>query len=178
LFGNLNLVSCPTVLARRGCYEQIGGFDKRLPFSVDMEMWLRIGLFFNVAYLSQPLVQYRYHDRNLTRRYADLDLIHVYLCKRMVLEKYPGRFGELPYHDRLLEDTSQRIFERAINHYHEGEYKLAKQYLVFLKLIRNGRKAPDLIDSHIGELLKFVDEANALRWIGLSRDDRRKPAPS
>lgn len=176
LLGNLNVVSCPTVLARRACYEQIGGFDTRLPFSVDMEMWMRIALFYDVAYLAAPLVQYRYHESNLTRRFVDLDLIHVYLAKKMILEKYPGRFDLARYGAWLVADTSQRVFQRAIHHYEKQEYRLAKQYLTFLKLIRKDSKGQDVMDTHIDELLKFVDQANALQWIGWADDDRESAA--
>jgi glycosyltransferase involved in cell wall biosynthesis len=178
LFHNLNIVCCPSVVARRECYEKLGGFDSRLPLAGDLEMWLRIALFYDVAYISEPLMRYRWHDSNLTRRYLDLDLIQVYLAKRMSLDKYPGRFSGSPYEARLVDDTTRRVFERALHHCHQQEYKLAKQYLVFLQLVRQASKEPSLIDSYIGELLASVDQANALRWIGRGRKDSSQASRS
>lgn len=168
MFVNLNLICCPSVMARRECYEKIGGFDARLPFSGDMEMWMRIALFYDVAYLSQPLIQYRFHDNNLTHRFLALDLIHIYLCKRMLLEKYPQRFDR-SYFKTLIEDSSLRIFDRAVHHYRQHQYKTAKQYLVFLEMIRNGTDKPELIDIYIEQLLSYVNQANAMNWLGLSK---------
>ena len=168
MFVNLNIICCPSVMARRECYEKVGGFDARLPFSVDMEMWMRIALFYDVAYLSQPLIEYRFHESNLTHRYMALDLIHIYLCKRMLLEKYPNRLNN-SYYDTLGDDSSSRIFERAVHHYRQKQYKTAKQYLVFLGKIRNLTDEPGLIDVYIEQLLRYVDQANAINLIGFSR---------
>jgi glycosyltransferase involved in cell wall biosynthesis len=163
---NLNIISCPSVMARRECFEKIGGFDARLPFSVDMEMWMRIALFFDVAYLAEPLIWYRFHENNLTHQYLPLDLIHVYLCKRILLEKYP-EILDRSYDEILVEDSTTRILERAIHHYWKGEYKIAKQHLIGLKMIRNRKSDSSLTDVYIEQLTKYVDQANALAVIGM-----------
>jgi hypothetical protein len=165
---NLNIISAPSVLARRECYQKIGGFDTRLPFSVDMEMWMRIALFFDVAYLSQPLIQYRFHDKNLTHRYLALDLCHIYLCKRMLMEKYPERLNN-SYYETLIEDSTARIFERAVHHFWQHEYETAEQYLVFLKAIRNVRDEPELVDEEIEQLLRYIDQENAFALLELRK---------
>jgi len=167
MFVNLNMICCPSVMARRECFEKIGGFDARLPFSVDMEMWMRISLFYDIAYLSEPLMQYRFHDSNLTHRYMVLDLIHIYLCKRMLIEKYPRRLNST-YYQTLIEDSSSRIFDGAVHYYRQQQYKTAKQYLYFLGRIRNSMDEPKLIDVHIKQLLRFVNQANALNLIDLN----------
>lgn len=168
MFVNLNIVSAPSVLARRECYENIGGFDARLPFSVDMEMWMRIALFFDVAYLAQPLIQYRFHDSNVTHRFLALDLCHIYICKKMLLEKYPERLDN-SYHETLVDDSTSRIFERAIHHFWQQEYKTAKLYLVFLKKIRDLPDMPGLIDEEIEQLLRYVNQENAITLLGFSK---------
>jgi hypothetical protein len=125
-------------------------------------------LFFDVAYISQPLIQYRFHDSNLTHRYLALDLCHVYLCKRMLLEKYPERLGN-SYYETLVEDSTSRMFERAKNHFWQQDYKTAKQYLLFLKAIRFVPEGSQLIDAEIEQLLRYVDQANALTVLGVSQ---------
>ena len=175
MFESLNIICCPSVLARRECYEKIGGFDERLPFSCDMEMWMRISLFYDIAYLSQPLIQYRFHESNLTQSFLDLDLIHVYLCKRMLLEKYPAILG-VSYNDTLIEDISQRIFERAVHHYHMRQYRIARQYLYFLETIRNSMEAAEIIDFHIKQLQSYVSQANAFNLM-MKFENNTVPAP-
>ena len=48
------------VLARRSCYEHIGGFNSELPHCTDSEMWMRMLLFYDVACIGTPLVKYRW----------------------------------------------------------------------------------------------------------------------
>ncbi len=164
MFKNLNLVCCPSVLARRACYEQAGGFDQRLPFSCDMEMWMRLSLFYDVAYLAEPLMKYRFHESNMTKKYYELDLIHIYLCKKMLVEKYPQALAGT-YNQSLVDETTQRVFDRAVYHYHQGQYKTALQYLYFLELIRTPLENPGLIDKQIRQLEQYVKQANAIHWI-------------
>lgn len=143
MFVSMNLICCPSVVARRECYEKLGGFDARLPFSGDMEMWMRIALFNDIAYLSEPLMQYRMHESNQTRHYQTLDLIHLYLCKRILLEKYPQQL-DITYNKTLLEDTAQRITERIVYEYDRQQYKTVQQYLYFLENIRDLPDDPGL----------------------------------
>jgi len=65
-----NPVACPSVMARRECYEKLGRFDDRLPFATDMEMWLRIARVYSVGYLARPLLSHRVHGRQETARFA------------------------------------------------------------------------------------------------------------
>lgn len=64
-----NFVCCPSVMLRRACLEQAGLFDPRLPFTADLEMWLRISSKFDAGYLSEPLVNYRVHGQQETQKF-------------------------------------------------------------------------------------------------------------
>lgn len=70
LFAGLNFVACPSVMIRSECLRQLGGFDPRLPFSCDMEMWLRIVSRYDAGYLDEPLVAVRRHSGQETARFA------------------------------------------------------------------------------------------------------------
>jgi hypothetical protein len=56
-----NYVCCPSVLARRECYETLGEFRRELYFTCDWEMWMRLSLYYDVGCLGEPLVQFRRH---------------------------------------------------------------------------------------------------------------------
>jgi hypothetical protein len=56
-----NLVPCQTAMVRAACYREAGLFDSRLRFTPDLEMWLRLAIRWDVAYLSEPLVLLRRH---------------------------------------------------------------------------------------------------------------------
>lgn len=61
-----NLVSGSSVVMRRSLVERIGGFDPRLYFTLDLEMWLRLSLHSDVGYVAAPLVHLRRHDKQVT----------------------------------------------------------------------------------------------------------------
>ena len=62
-----NLVGEPTaVMVRRECLERVGGFNPTLWQLVDVEMWLRILLHYDVGFLPEPLCAYRHHESSST----------------------------------------------------------------------------------------------------------------
>lgn len=65
-----NFISCPSVVVRAECYRVLGGFDSRLPFTCDLEMWMRIASRYDVGYLATPLIANRVHTRQETQRFS------------------------------------------------------------------------------------------------------------
>jgi GT2 family glycosyltransferase len=51
----------PCMVVRRAVYERLGGFDNRLAYHEDWEMWTRIAANYPVAYVAEPLALYRVH---------------------------------------------------------------------------------------------------------------------
>ena len=65
-----NYVNGSTVLMRRACFSEVGGFDETLRAAVDTDMWFRLlkaGMEFR--HISEPLVWYRWHRKNLSHNY-------------------------------------------------------------------------------------------------------------
>jgi glycosyltransferase involved in cell wall biosynthesis len=56
-----NYIAFSGVLVRKSCYQDVGLFNTGLPYSSDLEMWLRICLKYSIGYLNIPLVTYRFH---------------------------------------------------------------------------------------------------------------------
>jgi len=52
-------IQTPSIVVRRDVYEQLGGFDQRLRFVEDWEMWVRIAANYSVGYEVEPLALYR-----------------------------------------------------------------------------------------------------------------------
>ncbi|TMC57248.1 MAG: glycosyltransferase [Chloroflexi bacterium] len=65
-----NLVPCQTVMARAVCYRALGGFNPRLHYTPDFEMWLRLALHGDVGYLAAPLARIRLHGEQASRPYV------------------------------------------------------------------------------------------------------------
>jgi hypothetical protein len=133
LISGKNLICCPSVLARRKCYEKLGGFDTSLPFTGDWEMWLRIALFYPVAYLASPLVKYRVHETNETHNFRELkQLEQYYLCKMLAIERHQGSIPD--YHQLkayLIDQHEKHAFALVFHYYQQRQYSKAKQALAF-----------------------------------------------
>ncbi len=94
-FGNMalyrNFVSCPTVMARAACYKELGGFDAGLPYTLDMEMWMRIAGRYDVGYLDEPLVGKRIHTNQETSRFTGQgrEIMELRSAMAMAFARYP-----------------------------------------------------------------------------------------
>jgi len=64
-----NLICAPSVVCRRQALVDIGGFNEQLHFACDYEAWLRMCVRYNIGFLKQPLVRYRWHGSNETHRF-------------------------------------------------------------------------------------------------------------
>ncbi len=134
LFTGVNIVCCPSVVLRRESYKQLGGFDAQLPFTADWEMWLRIGLFYDVAYLPEGLIKYRRHEAMETLNFSEVKALdHACQAKMRILEKYPEHIPDVENLKlQVAQDYQQQAVKQTIHHYQTQHYELAKQYLAFV----------------------------------------------
>lgn len=51
-----------TVVARRSCYRTVGSFDESVTDAADIDMWFRLALPHNLAYVAEPLALIRVHS--------------------------------------------------------------------------------------------------------------------
>jgi glycosyltransferase involved in cell wall biosynthesis len=63
----INTINLPTVVFTRACYERVGEFSDRIPFAYDWEYWMRIAVYYDIAFLAEPLVKWRIHSSSLTQ---------------------------------------------------------------------------------------------------------------
>lgn len=68
-----NDINLPTVVFRRACYERLGGFTDRLSLAEDWEYWMRIAVYYDVAFLASPLIKWRFHAGSQTSQYAQAE---------------------------------------------------------------------------------------------------------
>lgn len=126
-----NIVCAPSVVMRREGFERLGGFDPRLPFTADWEMWLRIALFHDVGYLARPLVRYRRHHAMETDKSPwSRQLEQGYLAKMLALTKYPDRVpGGEAVRARVTRDYRERALDRMRQALAAGDPVTAGEYL-------------------------------------------------
>lgn len=94
-----NFLATPSVVVRKACYDQIGGFDVELRISEDYDMWLRLTERFQFVGIPQPLVAIRVHATNTM---ADID---TFCQARLTLLK--KRFGVLQNNARISPENSR-----------------------------------------------------------------------
>jgi glycosyltransferase involved in cell wall biosynthesis len=91
-----NSIIASAVLARRECFDQLGGFNPGYFGSGDWEMWYRIAEHWQVGYLAEPLTLYRVHGANashkLDRIWRDDLKLRTWISPR--IDSYKNRFPE------------------------------------------------------------------------------------
>jgi glycosyltransferase involved in cell wall biosynthesis len=55
-------IQTPSMVVRRAVYEHLGGFDPRLTWTEDWEMWIRIAVNYRIWFEPEPLAVYRQHN--------------------------------------------------------------------------------------------------------------------
>ncbi|ACI20752.1 glycosyltransferase family 2 protein [Thermodesulfovibrio yellowstonii] len=60
----LNPVPQPSTFIKREVFEKIGFFDDKLCYAMDLDFWLRAGLFFQFGYLPEILSTFRLHSES------------------------------------------------------------------------------------------------------------------
>ena len=123
LIAGNNLVCCPSVMIRRKCFDQLGQFDPQLPYTTDWEMWLRVALHFDVAYLPEPLLDYRVHETNETHRFkGPKEMEEIYRAKKLAMAHAEKR---LPNYTVLKAQVFQTLSEQAMEQIGESSTRLS-----------------------------------------------------
>jgi glycosyltransferase involved in cell wall biosynthesis len=159
-------IMTPCIAVRRSVYEELGGFDDRLTYAEDWEMWVRVGTRFPVFYEERPLGCYRLHDdsntgRNL-REGRSLD------DTRLAIEIFAGYFE--PPDRRAVKRTAFSRYatsglETARSLQSQGDAAAARAQLrVVWRLEKSPRTAAAIARVVAGSLVRRVgNESQAAR---------------
>ena len=104
-----NFICQPSAFFRREAFDLVGGFDESLNYSLDYDLWVKIGKLFPCRYLPATLSLYRLHETSKTiredtliknckeglavaiRHYGWAPLTRVYtLCRTLSTARLPG----------------------------------------------------------------------------------------
>lgn len=61
-----NTVVAASGMVRRECYEKVSLFPLDMPYAGDWYLWCIFALYYDVAYFSEPMVDYRSHNQTMT----------------------------------------------------------------------------------------------------------------
>lgn len=68
-----NFINVSTALIRRDVFDAIGFFDEKDWLCADYDMWLRIAERYDILWVPEPLIRYRVHPGQLSRKGAELE---------------------------------------------------------------------------------------------------------
>jgi glycosyltransferase involved in cell wall biosynthesis len=83
------------VLARRECFDLVGGFDTTLRSAEDRDMWLRIAARYPLVKLSAPLWWYRQHSGSMSSAAVRMEQNEMRVIRRMLDSSDGRREGRL-----------------------------------------------------------------------------------
>ena len=160
-----NYVCCPSVLARRECYQTLGEFRSELYFTCDWEMWMRFSLYYDVGCLGAPLIRFRRHTGSESDRIEGTrsEIEQELLAKRLVLADHGHRVPDAAkLEERLTAGISREELLRARRALLEGNSSEGWSRLRFaVKLHPASLRRPEFV----GTLLRLMLGPKACRWI-------------
>lgn len=115
IVGVQTTICCPTAVYRRAVFERCGGFDEQFRFAADLELFCRVLLQHDVAYVAEVLLDYRRHQQSTTSEQGWAQIFtEVLRAKRRALE-VAGVRGALPKDvvARLEAEVAQESCRRA-----------------------------------------------------------------
>jgi glycosyltransferase involved in cell wall biosynthesis len=116
----------PCISVRREVYERLGGFDDRLTYGEDWEMWTRIAAHYPVWHEPEPFACYRIHGGTISNRTLRtgqnvVDLRRAIAINRELLP--PDREGEITR--EALRVTALTALRRGRRHLGQGQTETA-----------------------------------------------------
>ena len=122
-------------LLRRSVWDEVGGFDTRLPTVMDYDLWLRVGAFRPVVRVDKVLAFYRHHQKGQITSQQWRQAENSWLVKRRFLEKNPQVAEQLgPQRVRELVDGG--LLKRGYDAYWRRDLISAQH--IFRSVLRNG----------------------------------------
>ncbi len=132
LAAGYNYVHLSNAMFRRASLDEVGAFDQAFPYAADWDLWLRLLLKYDVAYVAEPLSCIRWHDDNLTAKMKQSGQAYVdwYGVIEAAWARWPGPKGEMRrarrqalrvVHDHLLPTIHQ---DYAQGHMAQARWKI------------------------------------------------------
>jgi glycosyltransferase involved in cell wall biosynthesis len=163
-----NHICCPSVLARKTCFDHAGTFDDRLFFTCDWEMWMRLCADYDVACLGRPLVKFRRHSRTESKRVGGtrLELEQELLAKQIIFSRYKDRI--IPVRAVMREawdNLGRKAVLTARKAFYENDFENCRRCLFFAIRIRPSLIAQSECLNLLIKALLGRRAAHAYRWL-------------
>lgn len=111
-----NCFAHPTVVFRRDAFEQVGGYRDLFPHAEDYDLWLRFAELGRVGNLSEPLLRYRVHQAQVTRRAIEEQARSTLVAQAAARARRAGEVEPKSSELAIDESTlSQRVLDAHVN---------------------------------------------------------------
>jgi glycosyltransferase involved in cell wall biosynthesis len=121
-----SFICANTVVARKECFDVVGGFDENL-VTGDYDLWLRIAKHFPVGYIRRVLCKYRQHDFQVSRDPRLMGLCAIAIVNKM-LKLYPDIIHELG-EEKIKRRLAGIYCDMAFSYFNQGDFVKLRQYL-------------------------------------------------
>lgn len=134
-----------SVVMRRTCFDDAGGFDERYRYNIDWSMWMRVALSHDISYIAEPLVLQRtgHAGSVTTREVIRQPRISTSEDLRIIDEIFerlpPTREWRAAYH-QAYRDIMYRHIMRALWLLHQGETSLFRSEIAYA--VRRNHRFP------------------------------------
>lgn len=99
---------CSFPLIKKELLERTGGFDKKMPSSQDLDLWIRIAQKGKICYLDQILVKYHPQEESISSSYD-----RQFQGSAMLIQKHAGLYRQYP--DEFL-SFCNLLIHNAVSH--------------------------------------------------------------
>jgi len=132
-----NAICVSSVMVRRSCLQQIGGFDELIvrPTTQDYDLWLRIAFQHRLEFIHEKGVLYRRHSSNASKQIQMMLEDQIYVIQKTLSYGYSRLQKELGRRQCWMR-LARLYFELGYWHYGLGEIEQARDY--FRKSVRHG----------------------------------------
>lgn len=163
-----NYIAAPTVMVRRSVHDRAGPYSVELgSSSEDWEMWLRVSLLADLAYVARPIARYRYHQASLSRA-AERSGARLTADARVVgrvFTRWPDLVPEPEIHEpRAREALAARALESA------GEALARTDRLTARGFAEEIRRQVPTMAASIERLLEAIDSGDEYGAYRVSRE--------
>ncbi len=138
-----NAVACQTVMVRRSCFEQTGGFDAQADTVEDWDLWMRVARFYPIASLPNVLAHYRQVESSLSRSHERMVPAYHYVIEKNY-EFCQDELTRLGVNDRRLKATSYASAYRCLA-WKALQCKFPDTRQAYRYLVRALQYRPDLV---------------------------------
>lgn len=119
-----NFIGFGTSVAKRQCFERLGGFDEAMRMGIDYDLWLRFSTEYEFDYVDRPLLRYRVWSGQMSNNCRGRYLSGIATMQRF-LRKFP---------DLVDRDTQRQAWAHTYVGYGQCLYQLEGRAVPALRL--------------------------------------------